>query len=56
MAIKYYQAQDAIQKFGINVAIRRTILSKLAEDAIDAEYSESPRLSTEDDQPSKTET
>lgn len=40
MSIKYYQANDAIQKWGVNIAIRRSILNYCGEKAQDAEVIE----------------
>ena len=47
--IKYYNYQDALAKWGMDIAIKRYILQTLAEDAIDAEYSESTPVPEEPD-------
>lgn len=54
MATKYWQHQDAVQKWGLNVAIKRGMLQTLAEDATDVEFTEeSTRLPEKDDRTSK---
>ena len=51
MAIKYHLAQDALQKIGLNKAIRRSILSYLGEQAVDAEEIKPTPVSDEDSKP-----
>ena len=51
MSVKYYLANDAIQKWGINISIRRTILNYCAEKAIDAEVIEPTPVPEQSNQP-----
>lgn len=54
MATKYYNYQDALAKWGMDIAIKRYILQTLAEDATDVEFTEeSTRLPEENDRTGK---
>lgn len=51
MSIKYHLAQDALNKIGLNKAIRRSILNYFGELAQDAEVIEPTPLPEQSNQP-----
>lgn len=51
MAIKYYLHQDAIQKWGVDTSIKRYILQRIGEQAVDAEEIKPTPVSNEDSKP-----
>jgi len=53
MAIKYYLHQDAIKKWGVDTSIKRYILQRIGEQAVDAEEIKPTPISDEHNKPSE---